>query len=159
MVDRVERFISPLRKAWVSPDGEVHEFEFGHHEQWLHKNRDEFPKDVLGIARGMSIHAAEKAGWVRLTRRGEAMDVEGTADAIEQNKVSALMWAGPAVRWVNVDVSGRRAFEASPEEFEERSVAYMTRTAEQTGLTIFRRRPAVQQRSIRVRAHRRRRTR
>ena len=58
-----ERFISPLRKAWVSPDGEVHEFEFGHHEQWLHKNRDEFPKDVLGIARGMSIHAAEKAGW------------------------------------------------------------------------------------------------
>ena len=77
MVDRVERFISPLRKAWVSPDGEVHQFEFGHHADWLLKNRDEFPKDALSVACGDSIHEAEKAGWVRLTRRGEALDVEG----------------------------------------------------------------------------------
>jgi len=141
-----ERVLAQLRKAWMAPDGTIHEVEGEHHMQWWERN---------GIPT-IPYYLSGKYGWVRLTRRGLALDVEGSPDKIEIYKDRIINWSGPHTQWVNIDpnVKGfvQRPIESSFETFSEDSLARMMQTARLTGATVFRRRP------VRVRQHIRHRT-
>ena len=137
-----ERYISELRKAWVDPQGIVHEVHHpDHHLHWLQKNHPEIP-----------FHESTKLGWIRLTRRGQALDVEGTPRQIDRYKAEITMWAGPHTQWVNVDPQGQSPFESSYETFLDESVARMAYTSRMVGGTVFRRRPREQ---VFVKTHKR----
>jgi len=136
-----ERIISALRKAWVNPEGEIEEFKGEHHQEWLNRN---FP--------GISMETSVRDGWIRLTRRGQALDIEGSPDAIDRYKPEILMWAGHGMKWVNIDPTpAKPSIGASLDTFVEQDVGEMMVRTRMTGGTVFRRRP-----EVRVRTHRRR---
>ena len=139
-----ERIISALRKAWVTPEGIIHEFDAKaeHHVQWWSRN---FPEDLR-------FDASSQLGWIRLTRRGQALDIEGSPAAIDRHKLEILMWAGRGVQWVNIDPTPMKPpIGSSLDTFVEQDVGEMMVRTRMTGGTVFRRRP-----EVRVRAHRRR---
>jgi hypothetical protein len=136
-----ERIISALRKAWVDPQGTVKEFEHQHHYDWLLKN-----------APDVAFSESHSLGWIRLTRRGQALDIEGMPDMIDRYKLEILMWAGRGVQWVNIDPTPMEpSIGSSLDTFVEQDVSEMMHRSRMTGGTVFRRRP-----EVRVRAHRRR---
>src|SRR3990167_10398209 len=124
-----ERFLSPLRKAWIDPDGGLHEFESGHHMV-----------ELVHLAPDVPYYKATNAGWIRLTRRGLVIDIDGLPANIERHKDTIAAWSGPHTKWVNID-STVGSFESSFETFETEPVTRMHQTARLTGLTVFRRRP------------------
>ena len=90
--------------------------------------------------------------WIRLTRRGQALDIEGSPAAIDRHKLEILMWAGRGVQWVNIDPTPMKPpIGSSLDTFVEQDVGEMMVRTRMTGGTVFRRRP-----EVRVRAHRRR---
>jgi len=137
-----ERIVSALRKAWVTPEGDINEFMGEHHIEWLKRNFPEIP-----------IHESTRDGWIRLTRRGQALDIEGMPDMIDRYKLEILMWAGRGVQWVNIDPTPMKPpIGSSLDTFVEQDVGEMMVRTRMTGGTVFRRRP-----EVRVRAYRRRR--
>jgi hypothetical protein len=121
------------RKAWVTPEGTIIDIPIGSH----HINA--LPPDVPW-------NDSTKLGWIRLTlRSGITLDIEGWPARVETEKQNILAWAGPRVKWVNIDpdTSGGLGIETSPEALEEQSIQKLMWHARMTGATVFRRRPVL----------------